>query len=278
MFHICVAHKIDLKRCFYHLPTKLYIMWIAYKTIVFKEVRRFARIWIQTIIPPVITTSLYLLIFGGLMGSRIGQMQGVDYLHFIVPGIILMTVIMQSYANTVSSFFMTKYNNSFEELLVSPTPNWIILMGYISGGVSRGFCVGLAVTFTISFFVEIRPYSFSILIATFFLTSIMFSLAGFINALFARTFDDVSIIPNFVLLPLTYLGGMFYSIDILPSFWRGLSSFNPIFYMMDSFRLGFLGIGSVELWKAFMVPLAMILLLVLIANYLLNRGVSIKTE
>ena len=278
MFLIYVAHKIDLKRCFYHLPTKLYIMWIAYKTIVFKEVRRFARIWIQTIIPPVITTSLYLLIFGGLMGSRIGQMQGVDYLHFIVPGIILMTVIMQSYANTVSSFFMAKYNNSFEELLVSPTPNWIILMGYISGGVSRGFCVGLAVTFTISFFVEIRPYSFSILIATFFLTSIMFSLAGFINAVFARTFDDVAIIPNFVLLPLTYLGGMFYSIDILPSFWRGLSSFNPIFYMMDSFRLGFLGIGSVELWKAFMVPLAMILLLALIANYLLNRGVSIKTE
>ena len=253
-------------------------MWIAYKTIVVKEILRFSRIWIQTIIPPVITTSLYLLIFGGLMGSRIGQMQGIDYLHFIVPGIILMTVIMQSYANTVSSFFMTKYNNSFEELLVSPTPNWIILMGYISGGVVRGFCVGLAVTFTISFFVEIRPYSFSILIATFFLTSVMFSLAGFINGVFARTFDDVAIIPNFVLLPLTYLGGMFYSIDILPSFWRGLSTFNPIFYMMDSFRLGFLGIGSVELWKAFMVPLVMIFLLALTANYLLNRGVSIKTE
>ena len=259
-------------------------MWIAYKTIVVKEVLRFSRIWIQTIIPPVITTSLYLLIFGGLMGSRIGQMQGIDYLHFIVPGIILMTVIMQSYANTVSSFFMTKYNNSFEELLVSPTPNWIILMGYISGGVVRGFCVGLAVTFTISFFVEIRPYSFSILIATFFLTSVMFSLAGFINGVFARTFDDVAIIPNFVLLPLTYLGSthgiytLVYSIDILPSFWRGLSTFNPIFYMMDSFRLGFLGIGSVELWKAFMVPLGMILLLALTANYLLNRGVSIKTE
>jgi len=278
MFLICVARKIDLKRCLYHLLTRLDIMWIAYKTIVVKEILRFSRIWIQTIIPPVITTSLYLLIFGGLMGSRIGQMQGIDYLHFIVPGIILMTVIMQSYANTVSSFFMTKYNNSFEELLVSPTPNWIILIGFVSGGVTRGFCVGLAVTFTISFFVEIRPYSFSILIATFFLTSVMFSLAGFINAVFARTFDDVAIIPNFVLLPLTYLGGMFYSIDILPSFWRGLSAFNPIFYMMDSFRLGFLGIGSIELWKAFMVPLVMIILLALIANYLLNRGVSIKTE
>ncbi len=253
-------------------------MWIAFQTIVTKEILRFARIWIQTIMPPVITTSLYLLIFGALMGDRIGQMQGIDYLHFIVPGIILMTIIMQSYANTVSSFFMTKYNNSFEELLVSPTPNWVILAGYVSGGVSRGFCVGLAVTFTISFFVEIRPYSITILIATFFLTSIMFSLAGFINAVFAKTFDDIAIVPNFVLLPLTYLGGMFYSIEILPSFWRGLSAFNPIFYMMDSFRLGFLGVGSIELWKAFMVPIVMIIMLALIANYLLNKGVSIKTE
>ena len=253
-------------------------MWIAYKTIVIKEILRFARIWVQTIVPPVITTSLYLLIFGGLMGGRIGQMQGIDYINFIVPGIILMTVIMQSYANTVSSFFMTKYNNSFEELLVSTTPNWIILLGFVSGGIARGFCVGLAVTLTISFFVEIKIFSLLIIAATFLLTSIMFALAGFINAVFARTFDDISIIPNFVLLPLTYLGGMFYSIDILPSFWRSLSAFNPIYYMMDAFRLGFLGIGTVELWKAFLVPLSMIVVLAIIANTLLNRGVSIKTE
>ena len=212
------------------------------------------------------------------MGGRIGQMQGIDYIDFIVPGIILMTVIMQSYANTVSSFFMTKYNNSFEELLVSTTPNWIILLGFVSGGIARGFCVGLAVTFTISFFVEIQIFSLLIIAATFLLTSIMFALAGFINAVFARTFDDISIIPNFVLLPLTYLGGMFYSIDILPSFWRALSAFNPIYYMMDAFRLGFLGGGSVELWKAFLVPLSMIIILALTANALLNRGVSIKTE
>ena len=253
-------------------------MWIAYKTIVTKEILRFARIWVQTIVPPVITTSLYLLIFGGLMGGRIGQMQGIDYLHFIVPGIILMTVIMQSYANTVSSFFMTKYNNSFEELLVSTTPNWVILMGFVSGGIARGFFVGLAVTFTISFFVDIQIYNLSIIAVTFLLTSVMFSLAGFINAVFARTFDDISIVPNFVLLPLTYLGGMFYSIDILPSFWRSVSAFNPIYYMMDAFRLGFLGIGSVELWKAFLVPIIMIVILALIANALLARGVSIKTE
>ena len=212
------------------------------------------------------------------MGGRIGQMQGIDYIDFIVPGIILMTVIMQSYANTVSSFFMTKYNNSFEELLVSTTPNWIILLGFVSGGIARGFCVGLAVTFTISFFVEIQIFSLLIIAATFLLTSIMFALAGFINAVFARTFDDISIIPNFVLLPLTYLGGMFYSIDILPSFWKALSAFNPIYYMMDAFRLGFLGVGSVELWKDFLVPLSMIIILALTANALLNRGVSIKTE
>mgnify|MGYP001177740144 CR=1 FL=1 len=253
-------------------------MWIAYKTIVIKEILRFIRIWVQTIIPPVITTSLYLLIFGGLMGGRIGQMQGIDYINFIVPGIILMTVIMQSYANTVSSFFMTKYNNSFEELLVSTTPNWVILLGFVSGGIVRGFCVGLAVTLTISFFVEIQTFSLLIIAITFLLTSTMFALAGFINAVFARTFDDISIIPNFVLLPLTYLGGMFYSIDILPSFWRSLSAFNPIYYMMDSFRLGFLGIGSVELWKAFLVPISMIIMLAILANTLLNRGVSIKTE
>ena len=253
-------------------------MWIAYKTIVVKEILRFVRIWVQTIIPPVITTSLYLLIFGGLMGGRIGQMQGIDYINFIVPGIILMTVIMQSYANTVSSFFMTKYNNSFEELLVSTTPNWIILLGFVSGGIARGFCVGLAVTLTISFFVKIQIFSLIIIFITFLLTSIMFALAGFINAVFARTFDDISIIPNFVLLPLTYLGGMFYSIDILPSFWKSLSAFNPIYYMMDAFRLGFLGIGSVELWKAFLVPSSMIIILALLANALLNRGVSIKTE
>jgi ABC-2 type transport system permease protein len=252
-------------------------MWVAYQTIVVKEILRFARIWVQTIVPPVVTTSLYLLIFGGLMGERIGHMQGVDYLHFIVPGIILMTVIMQSYANTVSSFFMTKYNHSFEELLVSPVPNWVILLGYVSGGVVRGLCVGLAVTFAISLFVELSVYSYGIMAISFLLTSVMFALAGFINAIFAKSFDDISIVPTFVLLPLTYLGGMFYSIDILPSFWRSLSAFNPIFYMMDGFRLGMLGIGSTELYLAFMVPLAMIALLAAVALYLLKRGVNTKT-
>lgn len=210
------------------------------------------------------------------MGERIGHMQGIDYLHFIVPGIILMTVIMQSYANTVSSFFMTKYNHSFEELLVSPIPNWVILLGFVSGGVARGFCVAAAVTFTISFFVDLEIYSFAILAMSFLFASVMFALGGFINAIYAKSFDDISIVPTFVLLPLTYLGGMFYSIDILPSFWRSLSAFNPIYYMMDGFRLGMLGVGSTELYLVFVIPLCMIVLLVFVALYLLKKGVNTR--
>jgi len=216
-------------------------MWIAYKTIVVKEVLRFSRIWVQTIFPPIITTSLYLLIFGGLMGERIGDMQGVDYLHFIIPGIILMTVIQNAYANTVSSFFLSKFNHSIEELLISPVSYWIILLGYVSGGVVRGFTVGLGVFVAVSFFVDLQIYSIGIVLITFLLTAILFSLAGFINAIFAQSFDDISIVPTFILMPMTYLGGMFYSIEILPEFWQSLSKFNPIYYMVDSFRMGFLG-------------------------------------
>ena len=251
-------------------------MWVAYQTIVIKEVLRFTRIWVQTLVPPAVTTSLYILIFGGLMGDRIGNMQGIDYLNFIAPGIILMTVIMQSYANTVSSFFMSKYNHSFEELLVSPVPNWIILLGFISGGVVRGFCVGLVVVLVVSFFVDINIHSYSIMAVAFLLTAVMLSLAGFINGAFAKSFDDISIVPTFVLLPLTYLGGIFYNIDILPSFWRAVSAFNPIFYMIDSFRLGMLGVGSTELYLAFTIPSLMIIVLTVFALYLLEKGVNIK--
>jgi ABC-2 type transport system permease protein len=204
-------------------------MWIAYKTIVIKEILRFSRIWVQTIFPPIITTSLYLLIFGGLMGSRIGAMQGVDYLHFIIPGIILMTVIQNAYANTVASFFLAKFNHSIEELLVSPVPHWVILLGYISGGVARGLAVGLGVLIAVLFFVELQIDNIFIVASVFLLTAILFSLAGFINAVFAKSFDDISIVPTFILLPMIYLGGMFYSIDILPEFWQDLSKFNPIY-------------------------------------------------
>jgi len=252
-------------------------MWIAYKTIVIKEVLRFSRIWVQTIFPPIITTSLYLLIFGGLMGERIGQMQGIDYLQYIIPGIILMTVIQNAYANTVSSFFLAKFNHSIEELLVSPVPYWVILLGYISGGVVRGFVVGLGVFIAVSFFVEFTIDSLFITFMTFLLTAILFSLAGFINAIFAQSFDDISIVPTFILMPMTYLGGMFYSIDILPQFWQDLSKFNPIYYMVDSFRLGFLGVSTSDFWTSMSVLSIMIVVLATVSFYLLKKGVNIKT-
>lgn len=252
-------------------------MWIAYRTILIKEVLRFSRIWVQTIFPPIITTSLYLLIFGGLMGARIGQMQGVDYLHFIIPGIILMTVIQNAYSNTVASFFLAKFNHSIEELLVSPVPYWVILLGYISGGVVRGFVVGLGVAFAVFIFVDFSIDSFAIVFITFFLTAVLFSLAGFINAVFAKSFDDISIIPTFVLLPMIYLGGMFYSIDVLPEFWQKVSKFNPIYYMVDSFRLGFLGSSNSDFVVSISVLLLMIGLLAIVAFYLLKKGINIKS-
>ena len=252
-------------------------MWIAYKTIVIKEILRFSRIWVQTIFPPIITTSLYLLIFGGLMGERIGDMQGVNYLHFIIPGIILMTVIQNSYANTVSSFYLAKFNHSVEELLISPVSYWVILMGYVSGGIARGFIVGLGVFIAVSFFVELQIYSVFIVFTTFLLTAILFSLAGFINAVFAQSFDDISIVPTFILMPMTYLGGMFYSIEILPEFWQYLSKFNPIYYMVDSFRMGFLGSSTTDFWVSMTVLSSMIVILAIVASYLLKKGVNIKT-
>lgn len=252
-------------------------MWIIYKTIVVREILRFLRIWVQTIFPPIITTSLYLLIFGGLMGERIGNMQGVSYLYYIIPGVILMTVISNSYANTVASFFLAKFNHSIEELLVAPVPYWVILLGYISGGVTRGFLVGLGVFTATTFVVDIKIDSIFIVFSTFLLTSVLFSLAGFINAIFAKSFDDISIVPTFILMPMTYLGGMFYSIEILPVFWQNLSKFNPIYYMLDSFRLGFFGVSSTPFWVSMLVLLGMIFTLGVVAFYLLKKGVNIRS-
>ncbi len=252
-------------------------MWVQYKTIVIKEILRFSRIWVQTIFPPIITTSLYLLIFGGLMGERIGQMQGVSYLQFIIPGIILMTVIQNSYANTVSSFFLAKFNHSIEEMLVSPVPYWVILLGYISGGVARGFFVGIGVFIAVSLFIDFQIYSLPVTLITFLLTAILFSLAGFINAIFAQSFDDISIVPTFILMPMTYLGGMFYSVEILPEFWQSVSQFNPIYYMVDSFRLGFLGTSTTNFFTSIFVLIVMIFVLTMLSLYLLKKGVNVKT-
>lgn len=249
---------------------------IAFQTIVRKEIRRFARIWVQTIVPPSINAVLYMLIFGSLIGSRISDMDGFRYIDFIVPGIIMMSVIINSYANVVSSFFSSKMQNYIEELLVSPVSNITILVGYVVGGMARGLLVGSLVATVSLFFSDIRPVHPFITIAVAVLTSMMFSLGGLINAVFAKSFDDISIVPNFILTPLTYLGGVFYSIALLPPFWQTLSLFNPVLYMVNGFRYGILGTSDIPIWTSFLVIAMFIAGLGVIAMTLLNRGVGIK--
>jgi ABC-2 type transport system permease protein len=225
-------------------------IWTAFLTIVTKEIRRYLRIWPQTLLPPAITMSLYFVIFGALIGSRIGEMGGFSYMQFVVPGLIMMSVVTNSYSNTVSSFFGTKYNHSLEELLVSPTPNWIILAGYVVGSVSRGLLVAVIVTCLSLFFSELRVQHVGVTILVVLLTSILFSLFGFINAVYANSFDDISIVPTFILTPLIYLGGVFYSLDLLPDFWAGVSRLNPLVYVVNGFRYGVLGVSDVDVGVA----------------------------
>jgi ABC-2 type transport system permease protein len=253
------------------------LYYIAFKTIVIKEVRRLARIWIQTILPPAITMALYFVIFGNLIGPRVGRMGGFSYIQYIAPGIIMMAVITNSYANVVSSFFGSKFQRHIEEMLIAPIPNSLILAGYISGGVARGLAVGLMVTVVAWFFTKLTFYSLPIVAATVLLTSTLFSLGGLINGIFARDFDDTSIVPTFVLTPLTYLGGVFYSIDLLPEFWRTVSLANPILYMVNAFRYGILGVSDVPIATAFTVIGMFILGLWTLSLHLLNRGVGIRT-
>jgi ABC-2 type transport system permease protein len=250
--------------------------WIAFKTIVVKEFMRFIRIWIQTIIPPAITVALYFIIFGQLIGSQIGDIDGYRYIDYIVPGLILMAVITNSYANVVSSFFSAKFQKSIEEMIVSPLPNYIILAGYISGGVARGVTVGVTVTGVSMFFSDFQIHSLGITLAVFVLTSILFSIAGLINAIYARSFDDITIIPTFVLTPLTYLGGIFYSIKMLPEFWQTVSLGNPILYMINAFRYGLLGVSDIDVTAALVIIIAFIVMLFSIALNMLNKGIGIK--
>jgi len=251
--------------------------WIGLQTLVIKEVLRFARIWMQTILPPAITTLLYLLIFGNLLGQRLGEMDGYSYIDFIVPGIIMMSIITNSYANVVSSFYSTKFQHHIEELLVSPLPNVLILLGYVLGGVARGLAVGLVVTLVTMLFTDLQIDNLPLTLLVAFLTALLFSLAGFINAVFAKSFDDISIVPTFVLTPLTYLGGIFYSISLLPEFWQTASHFNPIFYMVNAFRYAILGVSDVSMSSAFLIIGAFIVVLATLSLMLLNRGVGIKS-
>ena len=251
-------------------------LWTAFTTIVIREVRRFTRIWPQTMVPPAVTMTLYFIIFGSLIGSRIGEMDGFDYMSFIVPGLIMMSVITNSYANVVSSFFSMKFQRSVEELLVSPVPNGVILAGYVAGGVARGIGVGLIVTLLSLAFTQLQIHNLPLVVLTVVLTAILFSLGGFINALLATKFDDISIVPTFVLTPLTYLGGVFYSIQLLPAFWQGVSMANPILYMVNAFRYGILGISDVNVYLSLVMIFAFIVLLSAVALVMLGRGKGIR--
>jgi ABC-2 type transport system permease protein len=251
--------------------------WTAFRTIVTKEILRFVRIWVQTILPPAITMTLYFVIFGKLIGEQIGEMDGFRYIDFIVPGLILMSVISNSYANVVSSFYSSKFQRHVEELLIAPVPNWVILAGYVGGGVARGVSVGIVVTIVAMFFSDISVHSYTMTLVVFVVTSILFATAGFINAVYANSFDDISIVPTFVLTPLTYLGGVFYSISMLPEFWQTLSLANPVLYMINAFRFGLLGVSDIPLWIAFTLIAVFTVTLVGFALQLLSRGVGVKS-
>lgn len=225
--------------------------YVAFMTILRKEIKRYLRIWTQTLLPSAITMSLYFVIFGSLIGSRIGEMDGFTYMQFVVPGLIMMAIVTNSYSNVVSSFFGSKFNHSVEELLVSPTPNYVILLGYVIGGVSRGLLVAIVVTLVSLFFTHLQIHNLLVVVAIVTMTSLLFALAGFINAVYANNFDDISIIPTFVLTPLIYLGGVFYSMDLLPPFWAAVSKLNPLVYVVNAFRYGVLGVSDVSIWIAF---------------------------
>ena len=250
---------------------------IALMTIVRREVARILRIWGQTLVPPAITMTLYFLIFGGLIGSRVGEMGGYSYMQFIVPGLVMMSVIQNSYGNISSSFFGAKFGRHVEELLVSPMPNWVILWGYVAGAVLRGLMVGVIVLIIAMFFTPVRIPHPLVTLATVLLGATIFSLAGFINAVYAKKFDDVAIVPTFILTPLTYLGGVFYSVKLLPGWAETATHANPIFYMVNAFRYGLLGTSDVPLPVAFGLMIAFVVGLTGLALWLLRRGVGMRS-
>ncbi|MEM8982041.1 MAG: ABC transporter permease [Pseudomonadota bacterium] len=252
------------------------VNWIGFKTIVYKEVYRVIRIWVQTLVPPGITMTLYFIIFGSLIGSRIGQMDGYSYMQFIAPGLIMMSVITNAYGNVVSSFFGAKFGRHVEEMLVSPLSNATIILGHVAGGVIRGLAVGAVVAGIALIFTDLSVEHPVITVSMVFLTAVVFSLAGFINAIFARKFDDISIVPTFVLTPLTYLGGVFYSISLLPEFWQKVSLANPILYMVNAFRFGILGASDIPIATAFMIVLGFVVLLFSMCYWLMVRGIGIR--
>lgn len=252
------------------------LYFTALKSLAVKETNRYLRIWVQTLVPPVITTSLYFVIFGNLIGGRIGEMEGFSYMEFIVPGLIMMSVITSSYSNVSSSFFSQKFQKNIEELLIAPVPTHIIMWGFVIGGLGRSILVGALVTIISLFFVPLQVYSWSVVILTLLMTSILFSLAGLLNGIFAQSFDDVSIVPTFVLQPLTYLGGVFYAISMLPPFWQAVSRVNPIVYMISGFRFGFLGVIDVPIVFSILILILFIIVLYSIDWYLIEKGRGLR--
>ena len=251
--------------------------WIALGTIARREVSRILRIWSQTLVPPAITMTLYFLIFGGLIGSRIGDMGGYTYMEFIVPGLVMMSVIQNSYGNISSSFFGAKFGRHVEELLVSPMPNWVILWGYVAGAVLRGLLVGVMVLGIAMLFTTVRIPHPLVTLSSVILGATIFSLAGFVNAVYAKKFDDVAIVPTFILTPLTYLGGVFYSVTLLPGWAQAATHANPIFYMVNAFRYGLLGVSDVPLWVAYALMLGFVAVLSALSLWLLRRGVGLRS-
>ena len=254
----------------------LKLNWVGLKTLVYKEVVRVLRIWIQTIVPPASTMTLYFIIFGNLIGRRIGQMDGFDYMQYIAPGLIMMSVITNSYGNVVSSFFGAKFAGHIEEMLVSPMSNATIIIGHVAGGVIRGLLVGLMVTLIALGFTDLSIENPLITLSMVLLASTVFALAGFINAVFAKKFDDISIVPTFILTPLTYLGGVFYSISLLPEFWQKVSLANPILYMVNAFRYGILGVSDINIAYAYFIVLLFVVGLFTACMMLMNRGIGIR--
>lgn len=250
---------------------------IAFKTIIVKETMRFLRIWVQTLVPPAIMMTLYFVIFGNLIGSKIGDMDGFDYIDYIIPGLIMMSVITNSYSNVVAAFFNAKMYGHVQEMLISPIPNHIILLGYIGGGMARGILVGIIVTIVSLFFSDLDIKHPFITIGILLLTSMLFSIAGFINAVYAKNFDDISIVPTFVLTPLTYLGGVFYSINLLSDFWQTVSLANPVLYMVNGFRYGILGESDINPWVSFVLIIVFTAGLYTVAYRLLKNGTGTRS-
>ena len=251
--------------------------WIALKTIVTIEIIRFMRVWTQALMPPVVTIVLYFLVFGHFIGPHLRDDYGVSYMEFIVPGLVMMAIVMNAYNNTAFSFFMVRFQRSIEEMLVSPVDNNTLLLGYAIGGMARGLLTGIIVIFASFLFTHTLPNNSWIVLLSAILASLLFSLAGFTNAIFSKTFDDISTIPTFILTPLIYLGGVFYSISQLPRVWQTIAYFNPITYMVSMFRYGFLGIESTNFAMSVCTLMALIIALYAYNIHLLNKGVGIRT-